>query len=227
MIVDCLRVRRHIQVRFDGGESSLTDRDALHIRSCPRCCGLFRRYSRFASKLRARAASSLSGLGAPDWQGVFAAASDSAPHGSLSNGAVAETGRESELTRTRTRLSEGRGRAQRIKEHAIRAFGVLPAWTRSTSARAALLALALCLGGFLGYRQYRIATARSFVRENTSEFVDTILSSSIFQASPETAGPPGAVAVDSAWFDATDSNVELPLPPPGSATGDTATPSPR
>ena len=88
----------------------------------------------------------------------------------------------------------------------------LPAWTSTVAARAALLAVVLCLGALFGYREYRAAAARSFVRSSTTEFVDAIFASSIFSASPP-AAPSQGTAADAAWFDATSPSAQLPLPP--------------
>lgn len=195
MIIDCLRVRHRIQGRLDRGEGALTDRDALHLQSCARCGGLLRGYSLFGRELRRQAGIAVAESGVPRWDGIFAAArvpagSAAVPAAARANGA-----------RSRHAHPFGGGVARR-----------LPAWTSTVAARAALLAVVLCLGALFGYREYRAAAARSFVRSSTTEFVDAIFASSIFSASPP-AAPSQGTAADAAWFDATSPSAQLPLPP--------------
>lgn len=164
--------------RLDHEEGGLADRDALHLARCPSCSGFVRGYLRFGRELRREADAAVAELGTPNWERILAQAETASP--------LPAVGGAPFPAALRSRL--GRGRA--------------------AVAKAALIAAVLCLGALLGYREYRFAAARSFVRSSTTEFVSGIFASSIFEASSAPTSLTGAIEVDTAWFDATDA------PPP-------------
>lgn len=228
MKLDCMRVRRHIQACLDRDEGGLTDRDALHLESCTRCGALLRSNSHFSRGLRHAADSAAAELESPSWGKILAGAasarSSAASPGSPQTEAsghpegpgIEPAAARAEGDPKKGRLLSGRGLMR-----------LLPTWATTTAAKAALVAIVLCAGVILGYREYRFAAARSTVRSSTTEFVNAIFSSSIFTASSEPPALPGAVEADAGWFNATDSTVVLPPPPPAAATSAQSPPASR
>ncbi len=101
----------------------------------------------------------------------------------------------------------GRDPDPHVELHIPRRARVLHSGVLRAAAMVVLLGLAL----LFGYRQYLRATARSFVRSDTTEFVDAMFAASIFSTSTS-ATSSGQVIADSGWFDATNLSTQLALP---------------
>lgn len=186
MMGRCRSVQRRVQLYFDG-EATLADRDVLHIHACPRCGGVFRRYSRFRADLRIASGNAVSALASPDWGTVFQASvreNDSA----VATGTSVDTAGGPRRVRGFTRPAT------------------------ATLTKAAALLVFVGIGAFVGTRVLQVSQARSYLHSDTTEFVDTLFSSPFFPTAPET---PVSLGSSSSWFDATPPSTELPPIPHG------------
>lgn len=184
MSASCRKVQQRIDFYFDENDANggISDYDLIHIHNCRGCGEYYRGYSRFSGALKSSALEAIEEMGEPDWRAFLAAGP----------GAGATAGLPS-------------ASSDSAAEHSRR----LPRWATGIAAKAAVLAAIVGLGALVGYDQYRMASARSYVRANTTEFVNAIFASSLFSTDPQSSTP---VEPTMGWFDATTITSDLPLP---------------